>query len=102
MSIVEKGLTTSGVEIDERNYPTANPTKRAFAKVIKSLREAESQASDAANAKDRRFVEMSAERDLWMNRALSAEKKLRIGAVEKIAEECDLNIANRQRFIEAV
>jgi thiamine pyrophosphate-dependent acetolactate synthase large subunit-like protein len=101
MSIVEKGLTTSGVEIDERNYPVDNPSKRKFAKVIKALREAESQASDEIRNKDRRYVEMAAEKDEWMKRALEAESRLREYAMREVASECDLNIANTQRLIAA-
>lgn len=101
MSIVEKGLTTSGVAIDERNYPVDNPSKRKFAKVIKALREAESQASDEIRAKDRRFVQVSEERDHWMQRALDAERKLREAALKEVAQDCDLNIANTQRLIAA-
>lgn len=101
MSIVEKGLTTSGVEIDERNYPVDNPSKRKFARVIKALREAESQASDEIRNKDRRYVEMAAEKDVWMQRALQAEAKLREYAMREVATDCDLNVANTQRLIAA-
>ena len=101
MSMVEKGLTTSGVEIDERNYPVDSPTKRKFAKVIKALREAESQASDEVRAKDRRYLDVSEERDEWMRRALDAEKKLREHALAEVAQDCGLNIANKQRLIAA-
>jgi len=102
MSIVERGLVSSGVELDEFNKPSKPPTKRAFAKVIKALREAESQAQEDERSRNRELRESQRALTEAMERIRILEGEVRKYKAAELAGELDLVTHQRQKLIAAV